>query len=374
MVFCRYNNENKVIKSWYKVKISNSNIEVYVSDEGITWEILHICKKVWDTDMDRLIGGFYLNLFDNQYYKWICNNFIQLRYRKGERDRIGYPGLMNRDWRNYSIHPLVRFGYEKREIILKHGLWEYVIDSINSNRYLEIWLNEYYIEGLKAYKRYSFFHESLIYGYDEENGRIHMLSLYGGKIKDIAVSIDNLVSAWSEPKECCAVIRSLEYSPDENGYELDITHIGNELRNYLLGTNSTEDYMYIAQKEEGVFGLKIYDDILNTDIGNKEFLSDIRISYFIKEHKKCMKFRIDYLYEKDILSSAEYLRINSTIGNILKMAGIVLSLVLKNLIVPKVQLQNKIWDYLRNIKEQEQECYVYLLNVLKKNPISNINP
>lgn len=365
-VFYRSNKENHDIESWYKVKICNTNIEIYVSVDGTEWELLHICENVWHTDNDKLIGGFYIHLFDNQYFKWICNNFIQIRYRKGGSDTLGYPGLMNRDWRNDAIHPLVRFGYEKREIVLKYGIWEYIKNSIDSNRYLEIWLNEYYIKGLRAYKERTYFHESLIYGYDEENRSIQMLSMYNGKIKALDVPIADLESAWSEPADCCAIIRSLEYSPDENGYELDVTHICKELQNYLQGRNSTEDYMYIAQKEEGVFGLKVYDDILDTDIGRKEFLSDVRIPFLLKEHKECMKFRIDYLYDDEILSSIEYLKINSIMQSILKMSKVMLSLVLKNMISEENQTQNRIWDILKNIKEQEQECYTYLLNTLKK--------
>lgn len=365
-VFYRSNKENKDIESWYKVKIYNSEIEIYASVDGVKWELLHVCENVRHIDDNKLIGGFYIHLFDNQYFKWLCNNFVQIRYRKGERDTIGYPGLMNRDWRNYAINPLIRFGYEKREVVQKYGMWEYIKNSIDSNRYLEIWMNEYYIEGLRAYKKYVYFHESLIYGYDEENRSIQMLSVYNGKIKALDVPIADLESAWSEPVDYCAIIRSLEYSPDENGYELDVAHICKELQNYLQGKNSAKDYMYIAQKEEGVFGLKVYDDILNTDIGQQEFLSDIRISYMIKEHKECMKLRIDYLYEKEMLSFSEYLKMDNIMQNILKMSKVMLTLVLKSMISEENQAQNKIWEYIKNIKKQEQEGYTYLLNILKK--------
>lgn len=366
IVFYRSNKENKEIKNWYKVKRKNASIEIYVSANGIDWELLYICENVWQTDDDKLVGGFYIHLFDNQYFKWLCNNFIQLRYRKGEGDRIGYPGLMNRDWKNYAIHPLVRFGYEKREIVLKYGMWEYIKNSIDSNRYLEIWLNEYYIEGLMAYKKSNYFHESLIYGYDEENMSIQMLSMYKGKLKNLNATVGVLLSAWSETEECCAVIRSFEYSPDENGYELDVIHIRKELENYLQGKNSTEEYKYIAQKEEGAFGFKVYDDILDTDIGRREFLSDVRIPYLIKEHKECMKLRIDYLYDSEILSYTEYVKIDSIMQSILRMSKIVLNLVLRNKMAKKNQAQDGTWEYVKRMKEQEQECYTYLLNALKR--------
>ncbi len=366
VVFYRSNEENRDIESWYKVKRKNANVEIYVSTDGISWELLYICENVWQTGDDKLTGGFYIHLFDNQYFKWLCNNFIQIRYRKGEGDRIGYPGLMNRDWRNYAIHPLVRFGYEKREIVLRYGIWEYIKNSIDSNRYLEIWMNEYYIEGLMAYKKRAYFHESLIYGYDEENMSISMLSTYNGKIKDLDVAVEALVAAWSEPADRCAVIRSFEYSPDGNGYQLDIVHIYKELQNYLQGRNSTEEYKYIAEKEEGVFGLKVYDDILDTDIGRREFLLDVRISYLLKEHKECMKLRIDYLYSKEMLFSLEYSKINNIMQSILKMSKVVLSLVLKNKITEKNQIHDRIWEYIKRMKEQEQECYTYLLNALKR--------
>lgn len=366
MTYYRENVENRDIEGWYKVKLCNSKIEIYESSDSVKWELLHICKSVWRNNEEKLIGGFYIHLYDNQYYKWICNNFIQIRYRKGDIDKIGYPGLMNRDWKNYAIHPIVRFGYEKREIILKYGLWDYIRNSIDSNRYLEVWLNEFYIEGLMAYEKESYFHESLIYGYNGEKKSVRMLSIYKGKIKALEVSIDNIEHAWSEPVGLCTSIISLEYLPDEKGYELDVVHICKELQNYLYGKNSTEDYMYIAQKEEGTFGIKIYDDILETDIGQREFLSDVRISYMIKEHKECMKLRIDYLYEKEILGMSEYLKIDSIMQNILKMSAIVLNLVMKNKMSKKKQLQNRIWNYLKKLKEQEQECYTDFLIALKK--------
>lgn len=366
IVFYRSNEENKDIESWYKVKRKNANVEIYVSTDGISWELLYICENVWQTGDDKLTGGFYIHLFDNQYFKWLCNNFIQIRYRKGEEDKIGYPGLMNRNWKNHAIHPLVEFGYEKREIVLKYGMWEYIKNSVDSNRYLEIWLNEYYIAGLMAYKKSNYFHESLIYGYDEENRSIQMLSIYNGKIKNLNVAVGVLLSAWSETAECCAVIRSFEYSPDGNGYELDVIHICKELENYLQGKNSTEEYKYIAEKEEGAFGFKVYDDILDTDIGRREFLSDVRIPYLIKEHKECMKLRIDYLYESEILSYTEYVKIDSIMQSILRMSKVVLNLILRNRMAKKNQAQDGIWEYVKRIKEQEQECYTYLLNALKR--------
>lgn len=150
------------------------------------------------------------------------------------------------------------------------------------------------------------------------------------------------------------------------GYQLDIVHIYKELQNYLQGRNPTEEYKYIAEKEEGVFGLKVYDDILDTDIGRREFLLDVRISYLLKEHKECMKLRIDYLYSKEMLFSLEYSKINNIMQSILKMSKVVLSLVLKNKITEKNQIQDRIWEYIKRMKEQEQECYTYLLNALKR--------
>ena len=54
-------------------------------------------------------------------------------------------------------------------------------ESIRHNRYLEIWLNEYFIEGAAAYRQYFYNHESLIYGYEENGKRVKMMSLYNGK-------------------------------------------------------------------------------------------------------------------------------------------------------------------------------------------------
>ena len=41
-VFYRYNKANKDIESWYKVKIYNSNIEIYVSVDGMKYLTINI--------------------------------------------------------------------------------------------------------------------------------------------------------------------------------------------------------------------------------------------------------------------------------------------------------------------------------------------
>jgi hypothetical protein len=52
---------------------------------------------------------------------------------------------------------------------LSWDISQLIINSINSERYIVIFLDEFYIEGREAYQNRYFLHEMLIFGYDDDN-------------------------------------------------------------------------------------------------------------------------------------------------------------------------------------------------------------
>lgn len=123
----------------------------------------------------------------------LCN--IHIKNNSDEGKVIDYVGFMNRDYVNYAINPLIKFSYDKRETVNKRGLWNYIKESICDKRYLQIWLNEYYIEELEAFKKHDYYHESLIYGYDDRRKVVSIMSFHNGMPKFIKITRRSLENA-----------------------------------------------------------------------------------------------------------------------------------------------------------------------------------
>lgn len=350
-------NEGK-LPQWYKIRLVDHKIGVYVSCSGRKWVHIHTCSLANESKVKFM--GFHIDLYENQYHKWICNNFIQIKYDRTGGKPVDYVGFMNRDWVNYAIHPIVKFSYDKKEIIKDRGLWRYILENISNGRYLEIWLDEYYIKGLLAFKKYSYIHQSLIYGIDKKEKNVKMMSFKEGKPILVEVSLRILSKAWSNVPECNRAIELFEFLPSGCGYLIDIKHIYNQLGDYLSGRNSSEDFQYIAEKECGNFGIGVYNEILNDLYDSKLFLDDVRIAYLLKEHKECMLFRIDYLFEYGVISKKKYLYMKTKISDIVNIAKVVLGLVIKNKIHNIYRIQDKIGKYLCTMRELESECYPIL--------------
>lgn len=363
-VFYKSNRENKDIPRLYKVKIDSSRISLYASwDYGQKWGLLH--ETISEIPLMGTKQGFCVRLCENQYFKWICNNFQLIRYERDAGEIVNYTGFLRRDWKNYTVHPLVKFSYDKREMIKRCGLWEYVTASIDNGRYMEVWLNEYFINGTAAYQSYSYNHENLIYGYDESSRKVKMMSLYNGKPILTEAPIDIIDTAWQNAYENNAEIKGFEFAPDEGGYELDLVHIYEQMQDYLNGRDCSEDYQYLAEREKGIFGICIYGEILNHEHDKEKFLKDARAAYQIKEHKECMRFKFRYLHEGGILPDKEYLLLMEQADKVVATADILLNMVLKNRIAERTEIQEKIWEYLECLEKCDRSCCQFFLHILE---------
>lgn len=362
-VFYKSNRENKDVPRLYKIKAEGRRISLYASWDGQKWELLH--ETISEAPLTGSKQGFCVCLCENQYFKWLCNNFQLIRYEREAGEIVNYTGFLRRDWKNYTVHPLIRFSYDKREMIRQYGLWEYVMASINNKKYLEIWLNEYFISGAVAYQSYSYNHESLIYGYDESVRKVKMMSLYHGKPVLTEASIDIIDTAWQNARENNAEIKGFELMPDEGGYELDLVHIYGQMQDYLNGRDCSEDYQYLAEREKGIFGINIYREILNHEQDREKFLQDARVAYQLKEHKECMRFKFRYLHEGGFLPEKEYLLLKERADKTVAIADILLNMVLKNRMVNRTEVQEKIWRYLEYLEECDRKCCRLFLHILE---------
>lgn len=349
---------------WFCIEVEDACIKVSASENHEQWDM--ICQEELHVNSkENLIGGFNFIMENHQYYKWLFNNFIQLRYNAGDGVKLEYTCFVKRDWRNYTINPIVKFSFNKVAMLseLNINIYDYIRANINNEQYMEFWLNEYYLPDLKAYQNYQFMHESLVYGYDDRDHSIYLVAIQGGKPVDMKVSYQDFVNAFEHNIGGNDTIYSLEYNPTNDPYELDFIHILWCLEDYLYGRNSTDDYNHLMPRERGVFGLSLYQEILENDINKEAFLLDRRIAYLLSEHKKCMYERISMLCKLNIYSEEQSKYLLGLAETIYNDSVKVLSLVLKNGLSSKQGIQDKIWNYLIQLRDNEQLCYKYITNL-----------
>lgn len=348
--------------SWIKIKYESKKITSFYSYDGQEWILISSKSKIIDKENNIYYIGIVISMNDNQYYKWIFNNFIQLKLSTSSGLYIDYCSLLERNSKHCIAHALLNTISENKQIINDYGIdmFQYIKCNIDNNRYIMIWLDEFYIPQLSAYKKYTYYHESLIYGYDEGNLQLYLVSFKGGKPKTITVSIEQLMQASRKSTNQMYIF---EYSPNNNLYEIDIAHIFSNIRDYLEGFNSAARTNYIYYSNDGVYGINIYNELLKSE-NQDNFLADERIPYLLYEHKKCMYDRFNYLFKYGIISASNKKEILNYLENIRDEAHNMLYLVIKFQISKKEIIKTSVFNILKNIKNNEEICYSMILEIV----------
>ena len=258
---------------------------------------------------------------------------------------------------------------------------EFIINAIDSNTYVDIWLDEYYIPVKNAYKRYSKPHNNLVYGYDKEKKYFYMagyvqdgVNQFVGTYGIFHITFNELYDAY---KNCPynEWYKSIYlYSIESHGgtiekYKFNIGTVKRSLESYLYSENSLFNYANVVPKTNRFsFGLDVYQDLLsNLDMGHY-YPDDIRPLELLVEHKKCMVDRIIYLYSKKYISKEECEMLNLFSSEILKYTLKARNLQLKYIISKRGNL-----DYYRNLLRElpgiEKRFLEKMLSVLKANGV-----
>ncbi len=359
--------EKKQYPIWLKIVVRDSTFELYYGIRENQWIMIERREQFIDWDEKEYFVGIFVSLSDRQYYKWIFNNFINLRLDLTDTSTLNYCGFVKRDCKNYTINPIVRFSTEKLSVIEKYkiDIWDFIVGNIDDERYIEFWLNEKYVPGLKAYNSNDYVHESLVYGYDDSTKTIFMVSILNGKPTNISINLFDFKEAlmFSNPRLACRCYL-FERQPSNAPYELDIDSIVNQLKEYCAGVNPTIQYKRLITEEQGVFGVACYDLLIDDIEARNRLLYDVRISYVLSEHKKCMKDRIDYLINRGYLDKKRNSDIEKMIQDIYNKAISILQLVLKYQEVNKESIKTKIFILLKEIQAEEIKCYQLLIERL----------
>ena len=160
-------------------------------------------------------------------------------------------------------------------------------------------------------------------------------------------------------------VNTFLYNTDEAYYRFNKKYMILNLRQYLRGANISENFGFCSNVENKTYGIDIYD-LLATEEGILKLLDDKRISFLIYEHKKIMCDRIQFLYERKEFGNDDYLKFYSVFQDNLNNSELLLMLVLKNSIKSINDINSKINNLIKKIKNNEIQYINELITLIDK--------
>ncbi len=254
----------------------------------------------------------------------------------------------------------------------QHGSYVNLIKSIlSSGLYLWLPLDEYYVPGRPAYKKYHFVHANLAYAYDAEEKQIGVLG-YNTVINS------NFVSFEDVEKACCSEHVKYEcyndlviFRKNARCYPepINIKFIIRALEEYKNGDDTGFSYGNVEgyhPLKNPIYGLNIYKTILENNALMEDFICDRIPAYILSEHKSIMLKRIEYFCDNGILKDEQCIEIREGYSTLYSMGRVLCGLILKHKIRENENTVAKARKILKKMLEVETLVLDQLLNVLKK--------
>lgn len=279
---------------------------------------------------------------------FIKTNYIQLVWYEHDGEYTGYEMNFNinffKYWDNFKRE------YLSNDILNKNNIniINYIENAIKSDKYLYLCLDEYYIPKRKAYNKYHFYHDVLVYGLDSQN-EIFYLCGYD----------DNMNFNFSE----CSYSNMKDASPNN----IELLSI-NKNYNYNINYDIIKYNIngLINYNEFGRFNSKFYDDRRIYGLGAvyklKEYLNQI-----IETCSICnlIPFTVYYEHLKVVNSiiysynmNEHYHKMNLAINNM----KILINLLLKHNILLKPDMLLRSKDILESCINDEHALLLELSN------------
>lgn len=192
-----------------------------------------------------------------------------------------------------------------------YNIMEVLTSYLDHNKYIWLYLDQFYIPQSTHYQKMHKEHSVLVYGYDDATNLFYIAdNLDNGKFIKTVISYQQLIKAWES--DICEHFRRLfrVIGSKQGDYNISNKHLRNQIEGYL--SSKCIDYgiywdqvpvdgphAYVQNIKYWIFGHEVYSYIRQLIQHVKEMNGhnslDIRIPHLLWEHKKCMAGRINYL-------------------------------------------------------------------------------
>jgi hypothetical protein len=248
--------------------------------------------------------------------QWFYNYYIQL-FAGGELTRGFYVDFCAPvPWRSC---PWIYSQRIAKEMVEKKWdtITEFIIDCIDSNYYVFLYLDQFYISEALPYQKQKYVHDTFIFGYDKQNKLFSVADFYKyskyyytniafSQIEDAYKNLD--LSGIVDNMQGIILIKPVRY---EN-YAFNVHIVTGLINDYLQSKNTFGNYTGGYRKDIGqkndfwLYGMDVYkllQEHLQLFLDRKAPL-DIRPFHVLLDHKTLMHHRIKYLLENNYLTNA----------------------------------------------------------------------
>lgn len=232
---------------------------------------------------------------DSDTIYFALNNFTQLYFRNyAKKAPFNFNYIGFKYWKCIDVHNIVRNDYVKAWGM---SIVDLVKRSIDNGDYIYAVVNEFYITHRKAYMRYNYDHDILIYGYDED--KFYVLGY------DESVHYSATEVSFNEFENAFNSVSTLQYTiffTNAKYYKckLDVELNLRLINDYIESKNTSFMYPFITESRcDTKWGQNAVTSMLEYSKNSFNNGEKINIRFFdtYLEHKKLMKMRINLLSE-----------------------------------------------------------------------------
>lgn len=283
----------------FVLQVARGKVECYFGQRKLC--------KVGEQKIDdgkQLYIGVQVRHEENSFYPWLFSNFISISSNLGDLHR-------RLDYYNFfkdEQFDLTSYFLDYNHIRVKDLIWQGGIEAVkwelSQGRYMEMKLDQYYLEGREEYHFQHHVHQNLIYGFDEKKKCLFLIGYdNNGKIGKFNISYRD----WEESIQRYPdiVVKNICYHQGFRFFRFLEKHVKKMCRDYLAGANPELATHSFLPTEKRKFGIDIYEDLC-TGEGLDVLVADRRVSYLLYEHKVLMEKRVEYMWRENLLSQEVY--------------------------------------------------------------------
>lgn len=346
--------------AFYRIIRSGNKIILSISMDGEYWEQL---KEYYMecNDNDILLYVIHIYVGENIYLKWKYMNYIQLFYN---------PNDCNTVFLDYFMFPRKKFdasynymcNFLDTEYLDFDDYFElfpnqkdFIKWSIDKKYYVNMCVDEYYIEGRRAYQKEHYMHFNLFYGYDDSEKVFYALGYsQAGKVISTEIPYDN---CHNYVFGSFVVRYKFNINPKEIKFKIKI--VIKQIQEYLEGVNSSQSFYNFMANNSGYYGIHIFNQLKNDEKGRYLIVNDKRICFVLYEHCFIMKERLHYLMDHNFIVENSKAELLQKCNDMLNSAELLKNMVIKNSFTH--MLEKRIFDLLDQLYQKEFEFYSFFL-------------